>query len=55
MRGTATLAYVSVPYRIAAGGEARLRFAIARAGRTPLTWRETSGTIKYDSVTLRPS
>ena len=53
--GTATLAYVSVPYRIAPGGEARLRFGIDRAGRTRLTWRETSGTIKYDSVTLRRS
>jgi hypothetical protein len=53
--GTATLADVSVPYRIAPGGEARLRFAIARSGRTRLTWRETTGTVKYDSVTLRPS
>ena len=54
-RGTATLANVAVPYRIAAGREARLRFAVSRTGRAALTWRETSGTIKYDSVTLRPS
>ncbi len=54
-RGTATLANVAVPYRIAAGREARLRFEVSRVGRTSLTWRETSGTIKYESVTLRPT
>ena len=53
--GTATLGNVGVPYRIAAGSDARLRFRTSRTGRTPLTWRETSGTISYDSVTLRPS
>ena len=53
--GTATLGNVAVPYRITAGSDARLRFGTSRTGRTPLTWRETSGTIKYDSVTLRPS
>ena len=54
-RGAATLANVAVPYRIAAGREARLRFTTSRTGCIPLTWRETSGRIKYGSVTLRPS